>query len=185
MTKAWLNITGALLLMGAGAQAQYATSEQRIPVRKDMTTTSSGEVALAPRDSVTLAPSDSADVAAARAAGEWYRPTGTACSTAGIGEAQNVQIATDHYDAATMISPDSAKHIALCAVPGQIGSGEMNMSGSRAEYEIAVIPNGKKTYSKVIVDAQTGAVLSTKQFGGLRGATGWVRESLEHKQNTP
>ena len=177
MTKTWLNITGALLLMGASAQAQYATSEQRIPVRKDMTTTSSGDVA--------LVPSDSADVAAARAAGDWYRPTGTACSTAGIGEAQNVQIATDHYDAATMISPDSAKHIALCAVPGQIGSGEMNMSGTRAEYEIAVIPNGKKTYSKVIVDAQTGAVLSTKQFGGLRGATGWVRESLEHKQNTP
>ena len=53
----------------------------------------------------------------------------------------------------------------------------------RAEYEIAIIPNGKKTYSKVIVDAQTGAVLSTKQFGGARGLAGWVRESLEHKQN--
>jgi hypothetical protein len=59
------------------------------------------------------------------------------------------------------------------------------MSGNRAEYEIAIIPNGKKTYSKVIVDAQTGAVLSTKQFGGLRGVAGWARESLEHKQNTP
>jgi len=26
-------------------------------------------------------------------------------------------------------------------------------------------------------------VLSTKQFGGARGLAGWVRESLEHKQN--
>jgi uncharacterized membrane protein YkoI len=92
---------------------------------------------------------------------------------------------TDLYNSATMISPADAKRVALCAVPGQIGSGEMNMNGNRAEYEIAIIPNGKKTYSKVIVDAQTGAVLSTKQFGGARGFAGWVRESFEHKQNTP
>jgi uncharacterized membrane protein YkoI len=177
MTKKWLNVTGALLLMSVAAQAQYATSAQRIPVHKDVVTTSSGEV--------MLTPTDSADIAAARSAGEWYVASGTTCSAVDIGEARNVQFDAGSYNAATMISPDSAKHIALCAVPGQIGSGEMNMSGNRAEYEIAIIPNGKKTYSKVIVDAQTGAVLSTKQFGGLRGVAGWARESLEHKQNTP
>jgi hypothetical protein len=48
---------------------------------------------------------------------------------------------------------------------------------------IDIIPNQKKTHTKVIIDAQTGAVLSSKQFGGLRGLTGWVRESAEHKTN--
>jgi uncharacterized membrane protein YkoI len=84
-----------------------------------------------------------------------------------------------------MISPDSAKMIALCAVPGQIGSGEMEVTNGRTEYEIAIIPNHKRTYTKVIIDAQTGAVLSTKQFGGLRGTAGWLRESFEHKENKP
>jgi uncharacterized membrane protein YkoI len=175
MTKRWLNLTGALLLVGTAAQAQVATSDQRIPIHKDVQMTSSGDVALTP----------SADIAAARAAGDWYRPSSTMCSNMDLGEAANVQMKTDMYDSTTMISPADAKRVALCAVPGQIGSGEMNMSGNRAEYEISIIPNGKKTYSKVIVDAQTGAVLSTKQFGGARGLAGWVRESLEHKQNTP
>jgi hypothetical protein len=177
MMKKWINLTGALLVMGVAAQAQ-ATSDERIPVHKDVQMSSGGDVALTPS-------ADSADIAAARAAGDWYRPSSTACSNIDLGEAANVQLKTDMYDSTTMISPNDAKRVALCAVPGQIGSGEMNMSGNRAEYEISIIPNGKKTYSKVIVDAQTGAVLSTKQFGGARGFTGWVRESFEHKQNTP
>lgn len=172
----WLNLTGALLLIGAAAQAQTpTTSDRHIPVRKEMSST--GEVQLTP------SAADSADIAAARLAGNWYRPSATSCSNMDLGEAANVQMKTDLYDPATMIAPDSAKKIALCAIPGQIGSGEMNRSGDRAEYEIAIIPNGKKTYSKVIVDAQSGAVLSTKQFGGARGLAGWVRESMEHKQN--
>jgi len=178
--KRWLNFTGALLLIGAATQAQaQATSDQRIPMHKDVQMSSSGDVQLTP------SAADSADIASARASGNWYRPSSTACSNMDLGEAANVQMKTDLYDPATMIAPDSAKKIALCAIPGQIGSGEMNQSGNRAEYEIAIIPNGKKTYSKVIVDAQTGAVLSTKQFGGARGLAGWVRESFEHKQNTP
>lgn len=176
MMKRWLNLTVTLLLVGGAAQAQ-ATSDQRIPIHKDMEMTSGGDVYLTPA-------ADSADIAAARAGGYWFRAPAS-CSSMDLGEAANVQMKTDMYDPATMISPDQAKRVALCAVPGQIGSGEMNMSGNRAEYEIAIIPNGKKTYSKVIVDAQTGAVLSTKQFGGARGLAGWVRESFEHKQNTP
>ena len=65
----------------------------------------------------------------------------------------------------------------------QIGSGEMNVANGRTEYAIDIIPNHKKTHTKVIVDAHTGAVLSSKQFGGLRGLAGWVRESAEHKEN--
>jgi hypothetical protein len=57
------------------------------------------------------------------------------------------------------------------------------MRNGQATYEIDIIPNKKKTHTKVLVDAPTGAVLSSKQFGGLRGVAGWVRESAEHKKN--
>jgi len=115
---------------------------------------------------------------------EWFRPVGTVCSTVDVTAAKAVEIKSDLYKAdAGMISPDSAKVVALCAVPGQIGSGEMNVDNGITEYAIDIIPNGKKTHTKVIVDANTGAVLSSKQFGGLRGLAGWVRESKEHKDN--
>lgn len=115
---------------------------------------------------------------------EWYVPTGTTCSTVDAAKAKAVTIKSDLYKPdAGMISPDSAKIVALCAVPGQIGSGEMNNSGGRTVYEVDIIPNEKKTHTKVNVDAMTGAVLSSKQFGGLRGLAGWVRESAEHKMN--
>jgi hypothetical protein len=178
MTKKWLSMTGALLLIGvAGAQAQYTpASDTRIRVQKDVMT-AEGDVA--------FAPNVDSDIAAARLAPEWYRPTGTTCAGVDLEDARTVSIQSDLYNAQTMISPDSAKVVALCAVPGQIGSGEMEVRDGRTEYEISIIPSGKRTYTKVIVDAQTGAVLSTKQFGGVRGVTGWLRESLEHKQNKP
>lgn len=116
--------------------------------------------------------------------GEWYRPGPKACSTTDVAAAKEVQIKTDLYEAGHMISPDRAKLIALCVVPGQIGSGEMNTADGRAQYAIDIIPDKKQTHTKVIIDAKTGAVLSSKQFGGLRGKVGWLRESWEHKQNT-
>lgn len=115
--------------------------------------------------------------------GEWYHWKGGACAGTDVNAVRQVEIKTDKYVRGTMISPDSAKVVALCAVPGQIGSGEMNVANGRTEYAIDIIPNGKKTHTKVIVDAETGYVLSSKQFGGLRGVTGWARESLEHKNN--
>lgn len=115
---------------------------------------------------------------------EWYRATGSTCSSVDASASKSVQIKSDLYNASTMISPDSAKLIALCAVPGQIGSGEMESSNGRVHYAIDIIPNKKKTHTKVVVDAETGAVLSSKQFGGLRGLTGWARESFEHKKNS-
>jgi uncharacterized membrane protein YkoI len=118
-----------------------------------------------------------------KAEDEWYKATGKTCSTTDVTAAKSVSIKSDKYNQATMISPDSAKLIALCVVPGQITSGEMNMTNGRTAYAIDIIPNKKKTHSKVIVDAETGAVLSTKQFGGARGLAGWVRESFEHKKN--
>lgn len=114
----------------------------------------------------------------------FFEPTGTTCSGAVVAdEVKKVKIRADDYDAATMISPDSAKTIAVCNVPGQISSGEMNTDGTRSVYAVTILPNKKKTHTKVIVDAKTGEVLSVKQFGGARGFAGWVRESAERKKN--
>jgi peptidase YpeB-like protein len=168
----------ALALAGTtGLQAQV-TSTTRIPIQKEAPSTSGTA-------NGTLYTPDTSYMTMPDTIAEWYSPTATTCSTVDPAAAAAVQIKSDMYDANTMISPDSAKIVALCAVPGQIGSGEMNMTNGRANYAVDIIPNGKKTHTKVIVDAQTGAVLSSKQFGGLRGLSGWVRESWEHKKNTP
>jgi uncharacterized membrane protein YkoI len=81
------------------------------------------------------------------------------------------------------ISPDSAKAIALTRVPGQVAGGELNEDNGRLVYDIKVLPEKKKTYSKVVIDAHTGQVLSAKQYGGVRGAVGYVRESGSRKRN--
>jgi uncharacterized membrane protein YkoI len=155
-----------MLAMSALVASAQDTTRKKIPIRKD--TGSAAGVVSPMVDTVTM---------------EWYKPTGTTCSTVDVAAAQKMSIKSDLYSASTMISPDSAKILALCAVPGQIGSGEMNTANGRTQYAIDIIPNQKKTHTKVIIDAQTGAVLSSKQFGGLRGLAGWVRESAEHKHN--
>jgi uncharacterized membrane protein YkoI len=81
------------------------------------------------------------------------------------------------------ISPNRAKAIALARVPGQIAGGELTDEDGRLVYQIKVLPEKKKTYSKVIIDARTGRVLSVKQYGGVRGAVGYVRESASRKKN--
>jgi hypothetical protein len=112
----------------------------------------------------------------------YFEPPAT-CKTAAVREeVAKVQIKTDGFQSG-MISPDAAKTIALCWVPGQIGSGEIESNETRSVYEITVLPNKKKTYSKIIIDAYTGQVLSTKQFGGARGYAGFLRESAERKTN--
>jgi hypothetical protein len=175
MTTRIIGVASALLVVGAlGAQAQ-TTSTTRIGIHKDYTGTAGG----------TLVTSSGYVPTTIEGPIYYYTPSSaTTCSSVDASAANAVSIKTDLYDMNTMISPDSAKFIALCAVPGQIGSGEMNTSNGRTNYSIDIIPNGKKTHTKVIVDANTGAVLSTKQFGGVRGLTGWVRESLEHRENT-
>jgi len=157
----------ALLALSVAVASAQDTTRKRIPVRKD-TGSAAGVVTTPMVDTLAM---------------EWYKPTGTTCSTVDVNAAHKMSIKSDLYSAATMISPDSAKILALCAVPGQIGSGEMNVANGRTEYAIDIIPNQKKTHTKVIIDAQTGAVLSSKQFGGLRGLAGWVRESALHKHN--
>src|SRR5919206_4529279 len=81
------------------------------------------------------------------------------------------------------ISPDSAKAIALTRVPGQVAGGELDNKSGRLAYEIKILPEHKKTYTKVVIDARTGRVISAKQFGGVRGAVGYVRESVNKENN--
>ena len=166
--KHTLMLATALCLAAAANVAAQDTSSVRPKPPKDTS-------------KVTVSPGD---VLLDTIPNEWFVPTGKTCSTVDASAAKAVTIKSDLYKAdAGMISPDSAKIVALCAVPGQIGSGEMNTTGGRTTYEIDIIPNEKKTHTKVNVDAMTGAVLSSKQFGGLRGLAGWVRESAEHKMN--
>ena len=80
------------------------------------------------------------------AADEWYKATGKTCSTTDVTAARSVAIKADKYNSATMISPDSAKLIALCLVPGQVTSGEMETGNGRVHYAIDIIPNKKKTH---------------------------------------
>ena len=53
--------------------------------------------------------------------------------------------------------------------------------GNQIVYDIKIIPDRKKTYTGVSIDARTGAILGVKQFGGVRGATGYARENAERK----
>lgn len=105
------------------------------------------------------------------------------CNDADVEEVAKVTIDTELYRSTEMISPDQAKALALCAVPGQISSGEMEMRGDRTVYQITLLPRDKQTHSKVEIDAHTGEVINATQFGGLRGLAGFLRESAERKQN--
>jgi uncharacterized membrane protein YkoI len=120
---------------------------------------------------------------AAHAQSDWYRWKGDACAGTDVEAVRKVSIKTELYDRSFMISPDSAKVVALCAVPGQIGSGKMKVIDKRTVYSIDIIPNHKQTHTEVVVDARTGYVLSSKQFGGLAGKVGWLHQSFDHKEN--
>src|ERR1051325_426712 len=120
---------------------------------------------------------------AAQDSSEYYEPSGKPCY--GISHGQSVRtvaIKSDLY-VRGMISPDSAKAIAVCNVPGQVSSGEMESDGNRTLYEISLLPTNRKTYTKVLIDAQTGEVLSTKQICGVSGYAGCLRESAKRREN--
>ena len=168
--KLHVTLAAMALVVGATAVGAQDTTKPRDTTTKTakITTTSAGDVII------------------------WQGPLGYTlrpnlpavyCSASDSVEVAKVQIKTEQYDAATMISPDQAKALALCAVPGQISSGEFNVKDGRAVYDISMLPTDKKTYTKIQIDATTGEVLNAKQFGGLRGLAGFLRESSERKTN--
>lgn len=162
---ALITTIGAIALSATTVQAQSSG----IPVQKDRptySTTSSGDIDWTGNLGYTLRPG--------------RQPV--FCGAGDAEEVAKIAIKSDRYTP-NMISPDQAKAIALCAVPGQISSGEMELNDGRTVYEITILPTGKQTHSKVEIDAMTGEVINAKQFGGLRGLAGYLRESAERKNN--
>lgn len=171
MKKIALLTTIAMLAVGATANSAVAQaqSDTRIPISKDsptVTTTSSG------------------DVEYTGPLGYRLRPGGSPiyCAPNDAAEVARVEIKSDLYTS-SMISPAQAKALALCAVPGQISSGDMAVNNGRTVYLVDVLPTDKKTVSRVEVDASTGEVINAKQYGGLRGLAGYIRESAKRQNN--
>jgi hypothetical protein len=165
------------LALGLSGEAALAQSSG-IPVRKD---------APLPSTSSTMSTTGTGDdIMWTGNLGYTLRPGGTAvyCAPNDVQEAAKVTIKTEGA-VAGMISAEQAKAVALCAVPGQISSGEMDTFENRPVYQITILPTGKQVHAKVDVDAYTGEVLNAKQFGGLRGLAGYLRESAARKKNTP
>jgi hypothetical protein len=177
MKKIALITVASLALGGAVNTAVAQASTTRIPISKDgpTSTTSNG----------TVSSTSSGDI-------DWNGPLGYTlrrggnpvyCHPNDAAEVARVQIKTDNYNSATMISPEQAKAVALCAVPGQLSSGSIENANGRNVYEIDVLPTDKKTATKVEIDASTGEVINAKQYGGLRGLAAFLRESAERKNN--
>jgi hypothetical protein len=168
--KLHISLAAMTLVVGAAAAGAQDTTKPRDTTTKTtkITQTSAGDVII------------------------WQGPLGYTlrpnlapvyCGAGDSTEVAKVQIKTENYDAMTMISPEQAKALALCAVPGQISGGEFNVKDGKAVYDITLLPTDKKTYTKIQIDAATGEVLNAKQFGGLRGLAGFLRESSDRKAN--
>lgn len=159
----------ALALGAADVQAQIAVEKDRTTATGTTTTTTDfGDIEFTGPLGYRLVPGRSAVYC-------------TASDREGV---MAVDIEDDLYRPG-MITEEQAKAVALCAVPGQITSGDMETRDGRTLYVVTIIPNGKQTHSKVEVDAMTGEIVNATQYGGLRGLAGWLRESAERKQKTP
>ena len=165
--KSFLGIAAALALSVGVAQAQSGIPITKSELPAARVTTSNGDIDLIGPLGYQLRPNTAPIY----------------CSAGDVEEVARVQIKTELYDASRMISPEQAKALALCAVPGQISSGEMQSDADRTWYDISLLPTDKKTYTKIQIDAFTGEVINAKQFGGLRGLAGFLRESAERKEN--
>ena len=164
----------AIGVVALGATADAAQAQSGIPITKDR-----------PMVSSTTSSTSNGTIDWNGPLGYTLRPNSAPvyCQASDAEEVAKVQIKSDLYNANTMISPEQAKALALCAVPGQLSSGEMEVNNGRTVYQITLLPTDKKTHSKVEIDATSGEVINAKQFGGLRGLAGFLRESAERKNN--
>jgi hypothetical protein len=190
MTKRTLITAVATLALGGAVNAAMAQSTTqsttRIPITKDGSTTSTTSTTTTTTTSNgTVSSTSTGEIDWTGPLGYTLRPGGAPvyCAPNDPAEVAKIQIKTDNYNAATMISPEQAKALALCAVPGQLASGSIENANGRPVYEIDVLPTDKKTATKVEVDATTGEVINAKQYGGLRGLAAYLRESTERKNN--
>lgn len=191
MKKLTLITTVASLALGAAVNSAVAqTSTTRIPISKDAGTTSTTSTTSTTTTTSTtsngaVSSTSSGNIDWTGPLGYTLRPGGNAvyCAPNDAAEVARVQIKTDNYNSATMISPEQAKALALCAVPGQLASGSIENANGRNVYRIDVLPTDKKTATRVEIDAATGEVVNAKQYGGLRGLAAYLRESAARKNN--
>jgi hypothetical protein len=179
---------GAFTLGVGGTALAQASSGSGIPVTKDRPapTSTTGSTNTSTTTSTTTTTTSNGDIDWNGPLGYSLRPGSTPvyCAANDPTEVAKIAIKSDLYTPATMISPEQAKALALCAVPGQISSGEMKVSSDGVTvYEVSVLPTGKQTYSTVQINASNGDVINAKQFGGLRGLAGYLKESAARKNN--
>ena len=75
------------------------------------------------------------------------------------------------------VTVDSAKAIARASGNwGEVSSAELKLKKKRLVYQVKLL-NKSKRASEVFVDAMTGEVVSSKEFGGLKSTV------IHHKEN--
>jgi hypothetical protein len=81
------------------------------------------------------------------------------------------------------INPDSAAAIATAKVPGtSASSAKIEKEGKSLVYEVSLLKPGSKDVDRVWVDANTGAVMKTKHYGGVSGRMRHSHQAHEAKE---
>src|SRR6476469_3499012 len=81
------------------------------------------------------------------------------------------------------INPDSAASIAAAKVPGTSAStAKIGREGKSRVSTVSLLKPGSKGVDRVWVDANTGAVMKTKHYGGLSGRMRHSHQAHEAKE---
>src|SRR6478609_8673269 len=81
------------------------------------------------------------------------------------------------------INPDSAAAIAAAKMPGTSAStAKIEKEGKALVYSVGLLKPGSKGVDRVWVDANTGAVMKTKHYGGVSGRMRHSHQAHEEKE---
>ena len=81
------------------------------------------------------------------------------------------------------INPDSAAAIAVAKMPGtSASSAKIEKEGKGLVYSVSLLKPGSKGVDRVWVDANTGAVMKTKHYGGVSGRMRHSHQAHEAKE---
>ena len=81
------------------------------------------------------------------------------------------------------INPDSAAAIATAKVPGTSAStAKIEKEGKALVYSVSLLKPGSKGVDRVWVDANTGAVMKAKHYGGVSGRMRHSHQAHEAKE---
>jgi peptidase YpeB-like protein len=81
------------------------------------------------------------------------------------------------------INPDSAAAIATAKVPGTSAStAKIEREGKSLVYTVSLLKPGSKDVDRVWVDANSGAVMKTKHYGGISGRMRHSHQAHEAKE---